>query len=136
MEDNRQEPKNPMLWLEQARQLMYSADVIFNSLVEIANIPQSIIEIRVKKLGYYNSYFLLVGYAFENLLKGILIKESPDIIQDGLLIIKNFRVGRGGHNVLMMFNQIKLELNENEKNILKMLTDSIIENDIFTAGHH
>jgi hypothetical protein len=64
--------KDTQSWLAQAKQLRLSANVTLPEWEKTRRHPQSMPGIREKMLAYSESFMLLTGFAFENLLKGIL----------------------------------------------------------------
>lgn len=73
---------DPSAWLEQAQGMKMAAEPVLQSFLEILNEPQSRPGVRLKKLAYIDAYMLLIGFAFENLLKAIAVSR-------GLLTLPN-----------------------------------------------
>jgi len=68
---------DPLSWLEQAEGARLSAEVIRTALTTIMPLSQTIPGVREKKLAYMNSFMLLTGISFENLLKGLAVAKKP-----------------------------------------------------------
>ena len=89
--------QDPLLWLEQAQFLRFSARVILSELKGIWHESQVENEIRQKKLGFVQSYMMLSAMAIENLIKGVIIKGNPNIVrQDDVDNI----LKKGGHGIV------------------------------------
>jgi hypothetical protein len=56
-------------WLEKAQGLKYCASTLKQHLLEILDAPPA--SRRIETLGVVNSTLLLLGLAFENLIKGV-----------------------------------------------------------------
>ena len=85
--------KDTQSWLAQAKQLRLSANVILPEWEKIRRHPQSLPGIREKMLAYSESFMLLTGFAFENLLKGILYGRDLD---------NKVVSSKGGHGIVQM----------------------------------
>ena len=121
--------KDAQSWLAQAKQHKMSADVILSKLEDaLKNIPTSQEGTQEKMLAFVHSYMLLIGIAFENLIKGILIGRDPTLVKDQ----KN-RSGileRGGHGITKKASKI-ISTSSNESNLLQR-----IEEYLFWAGRY
>jgi hypothetical protein len=98
-------------WLAQARQLKLSADVIHSEWEKIRNKSQASPGVRERMLGYSQSFMLLTGFAFENLLKGILYGRD---------INSKLARNKGGHGIVQMAKAI-ITLTSDELNLLDRL---------------
>jgi hypothetical protein len=98
-------------WLAQAKQLRLSADVMFVEWEKIIKYPPSNPGIQEKMLAYSQALMLLIGFAFENLVKGILYGRDS-----------NNRLARskGGHGILQMTQGI-ITLTPDELDLLERL---------------
>ena len=67
-------------WLAQAQELKMSSDTILPRLKEAFAIPPAFPGAQEKRFAFFHSYMLLVGLAFENLIKGILIGRNPALV--------------------------------------------------------
>lgn len=65
-------------------------------------------------------YFLLMGYSIENLLKGILLNQKPELFQPS----KRMK-GFGHHKLTRLCDEVGVELQSDEKKWLMKLTEYI-----------
>jgi len=89
--------KDAQTWLAQANQLKMSADVIEIELKGTIARFRFDRELNDQLLAFLKSFMLLVGMAFENLIKGILVGRDPTNISREE--IKKQLLGRGGHGI-------------------------------------
>src|SRR5690349_17203532 len=82
-------------WLEKAEGLRYSAEVLKDHLVENLNTPPA--TRRVETLGLVNSALLLLGFGFENLIKGVKVAKDPSLVDLDGLNIKAWKKKESGH---------------------------------------
>jgi hypothetical protein len=89
--------RDAQAWLAQANQLKMSADIIAMELQD------KMARIRFEQgldsqfLAFLKSYMLMIGMAFENLVKGILVGRDPSLVSREL--ISNKLLPRGGHGI-------------------------------------
>jgi hypothetical protein len=99
-------------WLAQARQLRIAADVIFREWQKVIRVAPSGPGVQEHRLAYSQTFMLLTGFAFENLLKGILYGRNPK---------QNLKTGYGGsHGIVKMANEVGL-LSSEELDLLERL---------------
>jgi hypothetical protein len=98
-------------WLAQAKQLRLSANVIFLEWEKIIQYPPSNLGVQEKMLAYSKSFMLLTGFAFENLLKGILYGRDSN---------SKLARNKGGHGIVEMAKGI-ITLSSAELNLLERL---------------
>jgi hypothetical protein len=115
-------------WLAQSTQLKMAADSILPNVFEAIKIPPALPGAQLKRFAFIDSYMLLTGMAFENLIKGILIQRDKTLvtreqIESGIL-------PRGGHGILTGANDI-LALTVAESDVLQR-----IEEYLFWAGRY
>lgn len=68
-------------------------------------------------------YFMLVGYAIENLLKAAITIQNPDLVKKA----DEFKLDKlKSHDLVRLCNMCDLELTDNETKLLQRLTDYII----------
>ena len=84
-------------WLDQAKELKMSADAILPQLKEAFRILPSLPGAQERRFAFFHSYMLLVGLAFENLIKGILIGRNPALVDTEK--VESGILGRGGHGI-------------------------------------
>jgi hypothetical protein len=98
-------------WLAQAIQLRLSADVIYPEWEKIRIIRQSAPGVQVRMLAYSQSFMLLTGFAFENILKGILYGRDSN---------SKLARSKGGHGIVQMAKGVTT-LTSDEMNLLERL---------------
>lgn len=106
-----------LCWLEQARGALLSADILYQALREIMPLSQMIPGVREKKLAYMQSFMLLTAVAFENLLKGISVTDSPSgwkQLQDD-----------GGHGISTFASSVTT-LSDAERDLLQRLQEYLV----------
>jgi hypothetical protein len=112
--------QSPLTWLEQAEFLRMSAALILKKLAEILDIPQTYPGVRAQKMAFIDSYMLLMGLSFENLIKGVHILKTPSLsIEDRMKIWKSHR---GGHGISTLIKVIA-SVSSDEENLLKRLEE-------------
>jgi hypothetical protein len=116
-------------WLEQAKLLKMSAEVIKAEIDNVLPLPQVLPGVRERKLAYIQSFMLLNGLAFENLIKGIIIGRDPTIVDQQKVNTKywNFRKGHGIAELAKTISRISRD----EFQLLKRL-----EEYVFWAGRY
>jgi hypothetical protein len=114
---------DPLSWLEEARGLKLSADIIQNELINVLPLSQNLPGIREKKLALVPSYMLLTGFAFENAIKGILVAKNPGLTKDGRLSDSAWKA-RGGHGISTFARDLS-SLDPREIDLLQRLEEYI-----------
>jgi hypothetical protein len=104
-------------WLERAKGLRLSADVIHAALREIMPLSQTLPSIREKKVAYMETYMLLTAIAFENLLKGISVIGDPT----GWRLLKD----DSGHGISTFAAKV-LQLSDPERDLLQRLQEYLV----------
>ena len=92
-------------WLGQAKRMKMVADTILPLLQAELLIPPAVPGTQQSRLAYLDSYMLLTGLAFENLIKGILIGRNPalvngDRIESGILGRKGHGIAEGAKSII------------------------------------
>src|SRR5687768_311043 len=121
--------QDAQMWLEQAKQLKMSADVILVELEKILPLSQVLPGVRVKKVAYIHSFMLLTGMAFENLIKGILVGRDKTVVDQQKIDNRLWNV-RGGHGIAELGKRVT-SLTPDESDLLKRL-----EEYLFWAGRY
>lgn len=67
---------DPRLWLEQANASKLSAEVMRDALLAVIAEQRPPDETRLRKLAYMGAFMMLLGIAFENVLKGLLVAKK------------------------------------------------------------
>lgn len=114
----------PGEWLSFAEELMDSAEILWKQndgaiRSEIIHNKIEFLESR-KVSGISRPYFLLVGFAIENLLKGLIVCNDPTTITSGK--IKRIKT----HKITNLIKQIsEINLSEEELEICKIIEEAI-----------
>jgi hypothetical protein len=112
--------QSPLAWLDQAEFLKMSATLILEKLIEIRNIGQAQPGIREQKLAFTQSFMLLMGMSFENLIKGVHIAKTPRLsIEDRIKIWNSYRGGHGISGLIKLVTSTSAK----EKNLLRRLEE-------------
>lgn len=114
----------PGSWLSFAEELMESAEILWEKndgsiRSEVTHDKSKILESRdISSIS--RPYFLLVGFAIENLLKGLIVCDDPTTISSGK--IKRIKT----HKITNLIKEISgIELTEEELNICKTIEEAI-----------
>jgi hypothetical protein len=112
--------QSPSSWLQQAELLKMSATLILEKLIEIRDIGQAQPGIREQKLAFTQSYMMLMGLSFENLIKGAHTAKTPSLsLEDRLKIWKSHR---GGHGISGLINLVA-SISADERSLLRRLEE-------------
>jgi excisionase family DNA binding protein len=117
--------QDALAWLEHAKTLKLSADVILQELIRISPQSQVLPGVRERKLAYVRSFMLLTGLAFENLIKGIFIARNPRLVDRKKLDAQLWSAVRKGHGISTLANQVT-SLHPEELNLLSRLEEALI----------
>ncbi|MBU0568403.1 hypothetical protein KJ693_06855 [bacterium] len=74
------------------------------------------------RLRFPQVYLFIVGLAFENLIKGLLIARDPGLVKDGKLSADIST----GHGLSHLFVKADIPLSEQENNFIDRLSDSVL----------
>jgi hypothetical protein len=112
--------QSSLTWLEQAEFLRMSAVLILDKLREVLPVPQVNPGVREQKVAFVDSFMLLMGLSFENLIKGVHITKTPSLsVQDRMKIWKSHRGGHGISTLIKVVASISAE----EESLLKRLEE-------------
>jgi hypothetical protein len=115
--------QDSLTWLQQAEFLRMSAVPIWEKLREILYVSQVRHGIREQKLAFTQSFMLLTGMSFENLIKGVHIAKTPNLsIEDRIKIWNSYR---GGHGISGLIN-LAISPSAKEKNLLRRLEEYVV----------
>lgn len=114
---------DPAAWLEQAFGMKIAADPVLKSLMDICCNPQDQLDVRLKKLAYVRAYMLLMGYAFENLIKAIAAKRGLLSMNPNLGFDKSFKQEKGGHGLSASAGSLDLKMSASERAYLRRLEE-------------
>jgi hypothetical protein len=119
--------RDSMSWLEFSERLKFSSEVIYNKL-------QSFIELLLSTHDYenedkikalWNSYYLLIGHSFENLIKGLSVENNRDAKTfNG--IYKNWKKHYQGHGISKIAQENLSDLTIEQIKLLERLETYII----------
>ncbi|RIH63001.1 hypothetical protein D1164_21865 [Mariniphaga sediminis] len=134
-----------MTWLENAEFLKISADSIFDKIITTYNdykreqkiesnfdVNSTInrkrdkinnLEDRLKS--FSNTYYLLIGYSFENLIKGLSIKNNPQMSFNDIYSNKWSKY-KSGHGISGICRENIINLTSSEIDLLQRLETYII----------
>ncbi len=116
----------PGEWLEYADELWDAAEVLWkepaNGIRVVSDVDPSTLETTTKK--FYSSsrpYVLLVGFALENLLKGLLVTSDP-----GLITVDSLPKDLKTHKLLTLTEKIPdLEISEDERHVVRTAGEAL-----------
>ena len=111
---------NPIQWIEYSEELRDSSELIWEESKRITvhnNFPS-----RQDRPGLSRTYFLIIGFSLENLIKGLLISENSDYLKDGKISPEI----SSGHNLGKLASKIStLNFDKEELDFLKILSKAI-----------
>lgn len=132
--DNYKEYAAPFFWWFKADQLLAASEVVLATWEQANNDWLSDIKgdgrVRLTEkqqkahrfIHIHHVYLFLVGLAFENILKGIIIGRDPSMVLDENLS----KFLKGPHTKLLSwFNAAGVHLNENERNLVERLGENV-----------
>ena len=112
--------QSPLIWLQQAEFLKMSASLILDKFNEILPVPQAIPGIREQKVAFVDSFMLLMGLSFENIIKGAHTAKTPSLlIEDRLAVWRRHRKGHGISTLIRLIISVTPE----EENLLQRLEE-------------
>lgn len=111
---------SPIQWVEYAEELRDASEVIWKESgnTKVFNAYPK----PITKPGLSRVYFLNIGYSLENLLKGLLITENPDLVKDGK-IDPSISSGHRLHELANLVISFSFDLEEME--LFKLLSEAI-----------
>ena len=68
-----------------------------------------------------STYFMLMAYAIENLLKAILIRQSKEDFEREVMLTHELPKDLKGHNLTVLTNKTNFKINQTEFNLLSRL---------------
>jgi hypothetical protein len=110
------------VWLEYARSLQYSAEVLRDHLLSRMDVPPVLR--RVETLGLVHSTMLLLGLAAENLIKGVYVAQNPGLVTREKLD-RSLWTSDGGHGI-KDFARSLLTLEPEEVELLGRLQEHVV----------
>lgn len=112
-----------LIWLEKAQGLRYCAGILKDKLVEMWN-ETSPVSRRVETLGVVSSTMLLLGLAFENLIKGVYVARKPALV-DRIRLDRSLWQTDGGHGI-RDFAKSLMRLEPDEEELLDRLQEYVV----------
>jgi hypothetical protein len=109
-------------WLESAQGLKHSAEVLRDHLIASTDVPPNLR--RIETLGLMKSSMLLLGLAFENLIKGVYVAKNSEIV-NGEKVNRSSWNSHGGHGIVD-FAQAQVQLEADERELLTRLQEHIL----------
>jgi len=107
------------MWLEKAQGLRYCSEILNAHLVEdLINTPPA--SRRIETNGVVSSALLLLGLAFENLIKGVDVARDPTLVNLDRLDLRLWRHEDGGHGI-RNFAKSLVTLDTDEEELLDRL---------------
>jgi len=140
--------KDSMSWLDNAKILKISSDILYDILYKAYNTQkklkrneaekkllgkisgvygqdQELIDEKNKLLSTIKTYYLLSGYALENLIKGLSIENNRSLSYDDILSLWKKHASHG-HAISKIANDNFNDLSSIENDILTKLEDYIL----------
>src|SRR5687767_5965269 len=90
--------KEALIWLEKAEGHRYCAKILKGHLLEMVGGKTPAWTRRVETLGVVSSVLLLLGLAFENLIKGVYVAQNPRLV-DRKRLDRSLWQSDGGHGI-------------------------------------
>lgn len=109
--------RNPVVWRGSARDLLLAAEKLSKDFEKYFQDPFEYFYLNPS----FRVYLLLCGLAMENLIKGLLIKRDSTLISEGKL-----RRAAKNHNLIHLFNEAKINLSVDERELLERLTKYVV----------
>ena len=114
---------DPATWFEQALGIKIAADPVLKSLMDLFCDSGNQVDVRLKKIAYVRAYMLLMGYAFENLIKAIAAKRGLLALNPNLSFDKSFKQEKGGHGLSASAISLDLDMSASEQAYLRRLEE-------------
>lgn len=114
---------HPIEWVQYANELLDSSEILYKERNNtVLTKTDSNGEIIIQKSGISRSYFLLIGFSMENLMKAYLVSRNPNYLKNGKIdssISSN-------HNLLELSRKLdSFEFSSSEIELLKTLSEGI-----------
>lgn len=94
--------KDSMSWLDNSEKLKFSGDIILQELqIRINPFLDGICDYSNEEeiMGLWNSYFLLIGFALENLIKGLSVEKHREAIDYTEIFQSYWQQHAKGHGI-------------------------------------
>lgn len=111
---------HPVEWFQLSSELFNSAEILYEH-KDFSFVSSPHYE-GLKPL-VSNSYFLLVGFALENCLKGLAVAENPEFLKPNGTLDKKISSGHNLNNILNYISSV--DFSEKEIQVLGIFSDAI-----------
>jgi hypothetical protein len=116
--------KDALIWLEKAEGHRYSARILKNQLLEMVSDNTPAWSRRIETLGVVSSTLLLLGLAFENLIKGVYVARNPTLV-DRTRLDRSLWQSDSGHGIAT-FAKTLMTLTPEEDELLDRLQEYVV----------
>jgi hypothetical protein len=114
--------RDALIWLEKAQGLKFCALILKDQLVASIQIPPN--ERRVETNALFDCTLLLLGLAFENLIKGVHVARNPNLVDKKRLNRSLWQADKG--HAIVEFAESLMPLSADEEDLLQRLQESIV----------
>lgn len=121
--------KDSMTWLDNSEKLKFSADIIqkeLQILVENFLRGEKDYNNEDKIQAFWNTYYLLIGLAFENLIKGLSVENNRQLKSFDDIFKIYWKKHKSGHGILKIAQDNIMDLTDKEIEILEKLETYIL----------
>jgi len=116
--------KEALMWLEKAQGHRYCAGILKNHVLEMVGNNTPAWSRRIETLGVVSSTLLLLGLAFENLIKGVYVARNPTLV-DRTRLDRSLWKADGGHGITD-FAKALMKLAPEEEELLDRLQEYVV----------
>jgi len=118
-----------MSWLENSKKLKFSADLIQKELDKLIRpFINGIFDYSKEDeiVALWKSYFLVIGFAFENLIKGLSIESHKEVLSFKEIMNSYWKKHDNGHGISEIAKDNLNDLSDEEIDLLKRLEKYIV----------
>lgn len=116
--------KDPQAWLEQAAGHRIIAEMARKRLWELSASKEPPHLRRVETLACMRTYMMLMGFAFENVAKAVLITRDHRIVSS--IKLGKWPTNRSGHGLIALFKAILPKVSPEEEYLLLRLEEYVV----------
>ncbi len=116
--------KEALIWLEKAQGHRYCARILKDHLLEMVSAKTPAWSRRIETLGAVSSTLLLLGLAFENLIKGVYVARNPALV-DRNRLDRSLWQSDGGHGITDFAKRL-MPLTSDEEELLNRLQEYVV----------
>jgi len=110
-------------WALTAHRLKHAGDLLYEAYrQELKQMVSGPSLVSLDNISLVTSATLLIGLAFENILKAIIVQNEPNIIENGKLK----KWPSSGHNQLQLAQKARLDLDDTERDVLNRLSSFVV----------